>query len=473
MNTVAYESEKLFQEGLEMYKKQLYSEALKRWKAVYRIDLNYPNINMYINVCERQEVQTLTSIEGVDMPVEDSEDVQVVDSVLESKKEFEKYVSEKNLAKAEHCLELLLKERPSDPMAMVFLIKAFLKVKNGARMKECARKLVSLQPYLARSYYMYGSALFQLQQFRQAKEALAKALRLRPDNFRILYHMGMTQLALHDPIKAEEFFSKAKTINPKNKSVIKAMNQLIAQKQDLEKSVQEASKIMEAKSQYPDVLFKVANIYVRSHCLEKAFECLEKALDINKDYKEALYLKGKLEIEIGQYDKAYNSLSRILKLMDVLPAGYDNVIQFEKVGYMEEAACELLRILRLEPDFGAIHIELGKTYANSKQFPRALEELEKGLTLSPQYPDGHYYKALCLRENGDHDGAINCFGAALELNPAYFDAGFEMAELLVKQLRAKEALQILKRCKALLQPNDQEFARFQKMIELVEDTINK
>ena len=108
MNKVAYESEKLFQEGLEMYKKQLYAEALKRWKAVYSIESSYPNITMYINVCERQEVQTLTSIEGVEMPLEDSEDVQIVDSVLESKKEFEKYLIEKNLAKAEHCLELLL-----------------------------------------------------------------------------------------------------------------------------------------------------------------------------------------------------------------------------------------------------------------------------------------------------------------------------------------------------------------------------
>tara|TARA_Y100000589_G_scaffold103823_1_gene98127 strand:+ start:202 stop:1623 length:1422 start_codon:yes stop_codon:yes gene_type:complete len=473
VDKVAHESEKLFQEGLEMYKKQLYGEALKRWKAVSTINPNYHNIGMYINVCQRQEVQTLTSIESVDMPEEDLGGVILVDSVVESKIEFENYICQKNFAEAEHCLELLLKERPSDPVAMVFLVKGFLKVKNGLRMKECARKLVNLQPYLAHSHYIYGSALFQLQQFRQAQDALAKALRLRPNNFRILYYMGMTQLALRDPLKAEDFFSRAKLINPNNKSVINAMNQLVAQKQDLEKSIKEASEIMESQPKYPDILFKVANTYVRSHCLEKAFDCLEKALEINQDYKEALYLRGKLEIEIGQYDKALKSLSRILNSMDKMPFGYDNVIQFEKVGYIEEAACELLRILKLEPDFGAIHIELGKTYVNSSQFARALEELEKGLALSPQYPDGHYYRGLCLRENGDLDEAIDCFATALELSPSYFDAGFVMAELLLKQLRTKEALKILKRCVTLLQPNTDEFQRFQNMIQSIENSQNK
>ena len=109
VDKAVYESEKLFQEGLEMYKKQLYSEALKRWKAVSSINHDYPNISMYINVCERQEVQTLTSIENVDMPVEDSEEVLVVDSVWESEKEFERYINENDFIKAEQCLELLLR----------------------------------------------------------------------------------------------------------------------------------------------------------------------------------------------------------------------------------------------------------------------------------------------------------------------------------------------------------------------------
>ena len=469
MDKAVYESEKLFQEGLEMYKKQLYTEALKRWKAVSNINHSYPNISMYINVCERQEVQTLTSIESIEMPVEDSEETHLVDSVVESKKEFEKYVNENNLIKAEQCLELLLRDRSSDPAAMVFLIKGFQKVKNRSRMKECALKLVNLQPYLARSHYMVGNVLFQLQQFRQANDAFDKALRLRPDNFRILYHMGMTKLALRDPLKAEEFFSRAKKIKPNNKSVIKAMNQLISQKKDLDKSIEEASKIMKAQSQYPDVLFKIANTYVRSHCLEKAFECLDRALEINPDYKEARYLKGKLEIEIGQYDKAYQSLTETLNLLENIPTGYENVLQFEKVGYIEEAACELLRILRLEPDFGAIHIELGKTYVGSRQFDRALEELEKGLALSPHYPDGHYYKGLCLRDSGDLEGAINCFGLALELSPTYFDAGFAMADLLSELSRAKEAIKILKRCKTLMQPDDHHSKRCQSMIELLEN----
>lgn len=466
MDVIAYESEKLFQDGLEMYKKQLYSEALKRWKAVFQINSDYPNIAMYINVCERQEVQTLTALENSEMLLEEVanlDQTQLVDSVAETRQEFEKHFGAGKSDQAGYCLELLLRERPSDPEAMVFLIQAFQRLRNTSRTRDCALRLVSLQPYLARSHYMLGSVLFKLHKFRKARESFARALRLRPDNFRILYHLGMTQMALRDPLSAEDYFLRADKIDPGNSRVRAALDRLKSEKIDLENSASEASQILEGEGVYADQLYRSANIYVSCHKLEKAFECLGRAIELNAEYKDALYLKGKLELEIGQYAKSYESLTKTMQLMDSVPRGYDNVIQFEKSGYLEEAASELLRILKLEPDYGSIHVELGKSYVNAQQYERALEELDKGLILSPQYPDGHFHRGLCLMHLDDIEGALDSFNVALELNPGYSEVSFTMAELLAKQNRVKEALQVLNRCKSILDSDSKDFEACQSL----------
>ena len=468
MDVKAFESEKLFQDGLDMYKKQLFGEALKRWKAVFSINSEYPNISMYINVCERQELQNLTSIENVEslLPfAQNTEGIELVDSVAEARSEFSKLLKARDIEKANYCLELLLKERPSDADAMVFLIQAFQKLKKHSRMKECADRLIHLQPYLARSHYLSGIVSFQLHKFRKARDSFSRGLRLRSDNFMLLYYLGMSHLALGDPLMAETYFTRAGVVKPGDPKLKQAFKRVESHKKDLNNSISEVSQLLEAEDVYADQLFRSANIYVSCHKLEKAFECLEKAILLNGDYKEALYLKGKLEIEIGQFDKAYGSLSKALNLMESVPRGYENVIQFKKSGYIEEAANELLKILKLEPDYGAIHVELGKNYFNSGQYERAMEELDKGLTLSPHYPDGHYYRGLCLMKINDLNGAVDSFHVALELNPAYSQVSFTLAELLISEKRDKEALKILNLCQSVLDSNNSDWIRCESMIK--------
>lgn len=474
MDVKAFESEKLFQDGLDMYRKQLFGEALKRWRAVCRIDSEYPNIKMYINVCERQELQSLTSLENAEslLPLaQNVEDIELVDSVTEARSEFFELFDAGEIQKAVYCLELLLKERPSDADAMVFLIQAFHKVKKYSRMKECAAKLVHLQPYLARSYYLSGLVAFQLHKFKKARDSFSRGLRLRPDNFMILYHLGMSYLALGDPLMAESYFTRADKVKPGDPKLQQAFRRIESQKQDLNNSMDEVSQLLETEDVYADQLLKSANIYVNCHRLEKAFECLEKAIMLNSEYKEALYLRGKLEMEIGQYDKAYDTLTKTLNLMESIPRGYKNVVQFKKSGYVEEAANELLKILKLEPDYGAIHVELGKNYANSGQYERALEELDKGLILSPHYPDGHYYRGLCLMKINDLNGAVDSFNIALELNPAYSQVSFTLAELFLSEKRNKEALKILNRCKSLLDTNHPDLTRCESLIKKVKSSM--
>ena len=116
-------------------------------------------------------------------------------------------------------------------------------------------------------------------------------------------------------------------------------------------------------------------------------------------------------------------------------------------------------------------MELGKNYVNSGQYERALEELDKGLMLSPHYPDGHCYRGICLIKINDINGAVDSFNIALELNPAYSDASFALAELLISEKRNKEALKILNLCKSLLDTNCPELTRCESLIKKVKSSM--
>ena len=71
----------------------------------------------------------------------------------------------------------------------------------------------------------------------------------------------------------------------------------------------------------------------------------------------------------------------------------------------------------------------------------------------------------------DLNGAVDSFHVALELNPAYSQVSFTLAELLISEKRDKEALKILNLCQSVLDSNNSDWIRCESMIKKL--TLNK
>jgi tetratricopeptide (TPR) repeat protein len=462
------DADTLFKEGMEFFKREQYFEAAQRWKAVKKLRADYPNVEMYLNVCERKQVQTEDYIQDVDHrlfeKVED-DDNQLVDLVTESEKEFNQLVKANNLDKAEAVLEVLKFERPTDVRSLFFLVKGYRIVGNLGQLLACAQEIVRIEPHKARSHAVLGTVYFQLEHFEQAKQAYIRAHKLNSHNFLVLNNLGVVCEFLKQIDEARKYYRLALGLQPENKGLEEKISRLGQSLKELDQEVLTVCEELEKQHPYPDTLYKLGMLYKRAGKLEKSFYYLEKAIASNPSYQAAQYEVGKLCVSFGEYHRALKHFDKILELRGQTIEDFSNVDQFVKAGYLEEAASEFVRVLKMEPDYGALHIEMGKQHFKAKRYDQAFDELKKGVHLRPEYPDGQYYLGLCFKHNGQKTHALEHFEEAFDLNPEYFLPAFEMIPLLVLGNENKKAKQILQRVQSCCDKDSEDYVKAEDLLK--------
>lgn len=431
----------LFHEGLDLYRKELFQEAIKRWAVVESMDKNYPNIKMYINVAERQELNTLSFLDSMDPG--DEADVDLVNVVDQARLDFQGLLKTGKSEEAINLLDTLLFERDCDPDALTFLIQSNFELERREKSLEIAERLIKIRPYWAKSFFIHGNICFQVQHFMKAKKSYLFALKLRPNSFQILSNLGSCCANLNEVDEARSYFQRALDIKPNDTRSKNMIARLDDSSQKLEEEILKHYEQLNLENDYPDILLKIGVLQRKLGKIEEAYQSVKKALSKNDLYIEAHYEMGKILLLLEQYEEAYEEFYKVVKLQEKEFIGLANILEFVKVGYFEEAALGLVKILRMEPDYGSVHIKLAKEYYDCDNVEKALEELGKGLSISPAYPDGYYYLGLCYQKKGDQIKAQENFKESLELNPMYVDAGLALANIYIEKNENRNARRLL------------------------------
>jgi tetratricopeptide (TPR) repeat protein len=458
-------AETLFKEGLDFFRKDCFQDALQRWKAVESMDPEYPNISMYINVCRRREIQANGFIEALGQSVAaDVDDVKVMDPVVTAKDEFEHFMSRGDTEKAETVLEVLHHERPADANALRFLVRAFYRTGAYARMIECAESLVKKEPHKAASHIVMGNAYFWLEKYQEAMKSYLMARKLSPKNPKILINLGAICVSLGQLKEARKFYRMALSVQPGNDVARSRLARLKDETQEIDDVILQTYQVMNQDNPYPDVLCKLGVLYGRKGQLDKAYDYLKRAIGLNQAYQEALLELGKVCVRLEKFEEACGYFMDVVDTSDKELRAMDNIRQFINTSYFEEAAQLLEQQLRLDTDYGAVHIELGKEYYNQGQDHKAKEELEKGVYLNPEYPDGHYYLGLCLQNEKNLSQAAVHFQEAFELNPFYYEPAFALVEILGEEGDFGRARNILQRILSCVDKRSPEEKRASEML---------
>ncbi|MCJ8347166.1 tetratricopeptide repeat protein, partial [bacterium] len=284
---------------------------------------------------------------------------------------------------------------------------------------------------------------FQLQSFMKAKKSYLFALKLRPNSFQILSNLGSCCANLNEVDEAKSYFQRALDIKPGDQRAKSMIARLDDSSQKLEEEILRFYEQLSLENDYPDILLKIGILQRKLGKIEEAYQSVNKALQKNDLYVEAHYEKGKILLILEKYEDAYESFYKVVKLQEKEFVGLGNILEFVKVSYFEEAALGLVKILRMEPDYGSVHIKLAKEYYDCDNVDKSIEELSKGLSISPSYPDGYYYLGLCHQKLGNIDLAIENFKESLELNPMYLDASMDLAKLYIKIDENRSARRLL------------------------------
>jgi tetratricopeptide (TPR) repeat protein len=107
----------------------------------------------------------------------------------------------------------------------------------------------------------------------------------------------------------------------------------------------------------------------------------------------------------------------------------------------DEAIRTYLRVLEIEPQHAAAHINLGTLYYNRQDFASAEKHYRAAVAADPRYALAYFDLGNVLDETGNVQDAIAAYRTAIQLAPTYADAHYNLALAYERKGEARQALQ--------------------------------
>jgi tetratricopeptide (TPR) repeat protein len=143
------------------------------------------------------------------------------------------------------------------------------------------------------------------------------------------------------------------------------------------------------------------------------------------------------------------STSKVVSSEKILPiADLDNLAELFSHGIAmeehpathDEAIRTYLRVLEIEPEHAAAHINLGTLYYNRQDYASAEKHYRAAVAADARYALAYFDLGNVLDETGRIEDAIASYRTAIQLAPTYADAHYNLALAYERQGQARQAL---------------------------------
>jgi arylsulfatase A-like enzyme/Flp pilus assembly protein TadD len=118
-------------------------------------------------------------------------------------------------------------------------------------------------------------------------------------------------------------------------------------------------------------------------------------------------------------------------------------------GLYQSSTEKLTAALKTEPNSVPVHYLLGLDYYRMREFPRAVQELQRVLQLSPDYSLAVFNLGLAYARSGDFDQAIQTLKRALDLDGTNFSAAYNLGAAYTQKQMVPEAVAAFRQTIAL------------------------
>jgi tetratricopeptide (TPR) repeat protein len=194
------------------------------------------------------------------------------------------------------------------------------------------------------------------------------------------------------------------------------------------------------KSNNPALRFNLALGYYKLGIFDEAAAEFVKVVAADPANKNAALLVGDSYLHSGEFKKAIDFLTPLEAKFGndrtysyLLGSALMNDQQIEKGQILID------RILR-EGDSAEARLMMGVGRLRVRDFPGALEEIQKAITLNPKLPLAYSFYGQALLGSGNRDGSMKAFQTELESNPNDFESNLYMGILLKDDQKFEEAL---------------------------------
>ncbi len=331
-------------------------------------------------------------------------------------------------------------------------------------------KALESAPRSAKILTNLGNSYFVQKDLHGAESELRAALRFEPSNASANYSLGVVLLTEHRPQDAIPYFQ---AVQPPDVSSLFDLVQSYLQAGEAAQGLETANRLsklakndvrvhftlgvlLAANRQYAagareletadalrpgtfEILYNLGQAYLDDNETAKAQSTLERALNLRPQSAETFYLLARTYASQRQDLKA---LELLVKAHKLAPRNTDVIFLMARLtmkqAYYEDAIPLLKSGLKIAPHRPDLHAALGECYFISGQIPKAIQEFQTLIQLSPSAAS-YAFMALCYRHLGRFDEAEKYLQLGLKANPRNAACLYNMGYIASRQGHYKEA----------------------------------
>ena len=245
----------------------------------------------------------------------------------------------------------------------------------------------------------------------QAIAVYRRALQVSPDDTALLLNLGLVYLRKQDHSRALPLFERVVALDPQHLQARQLLAVCRAYAGQLVLAIRDLEALRASAPKDEHILFLLAFTYLKSQESEKANAIFQLMFEAAGPVR-AQFLLGKANCEANLLPQAEKSF---------------------------------LEVLRLDPRFPGVHLELGRVYFSLHRTDEAMRELELALKENPGDGDASYLLGgLLIQEGRDAEG-MPYLDQATKAKPDFWASFFNLGKAKLRLGHPAEAVVLLQR----------------------------
>ncbi|MGY4460375.1 O-linked N-acetylglucosamine transferase family protein [Bradyrhizobium sp. LB13.1] len=266
-----------------------------------------------------------------------------------------------------------------------------LRAYDGGRLDEAQQLLeraIALDPRSPDAHGNLGAVYFNLQKFQDARACQEKAIALKPNSPIALTNLGNTLLHIGLGEQAIELHERAIRLKPDYADAFcnRGMAELI--KGQFERAKESFDRALVFQPRHAEAIAGKGMVCIELRHYEDAAAAIAAGLAIKPDSPRILAQRGRLNLDLSRLEQALADFDAALALsprLEVALQGKAQVNIFK--GNTAEAMAAVQTLLEGNPRSDIGIALLASCYASQGEIATALEHLDAGLAIAPDYAD--------------------------------------------------------------------------------------
>ncbi len=340
----------------------------------------------------------------------------------------------------------VLRIKPGD--AGAHIAKAYVEIGSG-KVSEAQADINAAKKSTPNSLIVfYTQALLDFSQKKHpaALESLQQVLRAAPEHMPSVLLAGAVQYALGSTQQAEQHLKKYLEKNPGNLYATKLLASALLKNGQGQQAIATLAPALKNEVKDPHLYMLAGESYMQAKDYSKAEEFFEKANAIAPGTAFVHAALGMSKLGQGDNERAILELEKATS-MDAKAAqpGIVLVMTHMRMKEFDKAFAAIQKLEKEQPDNPIVHNLKGGVYLGKKDTANARASFEKAVALQPTYFAAVQNLAQLDIQNKQPEVAKKRFQAILEKDPKNMQAQLALASLALTQGKNDEARELLER----------------------------